>query len=99
MGNHILVRMFPEYKFTDDDIKKRYIGFYGDDSVFADGQIPSLREKLSNLSEIVRKRQRGRVFIPDTKWRMKTPLSSAVPTLAPILAKVVQGNVPSASDE
>jgi len=51
---HILVRMFPEYKFTDEDIKKRYEGFYGGDRVFATGQIPSLREKLSSLSEFVR---------------------------------------------
>jgi len=29
--------MFPEYKFTDEDIKKRYEAFYGDDRVFADG--------------------------------------------------------------
>jgi putative transposase len=56
MGNHfhLLVKMFPEYKFTDDDIKKRYVGFYGDDRAFASGQVPSLREKLSNLSEFVR---------------------------------------------
>ena len=56
MGNHfhILVRMFPEYKFTDDDIKKRFVGFYGDDRAFTDGQIPSLRMKLANLSEFVR---------------------------------------------
>jgi len=56
MGNHfhILVRMFPEHKFTDEDIKKRYVTFYGDDKAFADGWIPSLREKLSNLSEFVR---------------------------------------------
>ena len=56
MGNHfhLLVKMFPEYKFTDEDIKKRYVGFYGDDLVFAYGQVPSLREKLSNLSEFVR---------------------------------------------
>jgi len=46
--------MFPEYKFTDEDIKKRYEAFYGDDRLFAAGQIPSLREKLSNLSEFVR---------------------------------------------
>ena len=51
---HILVRMFPEHKFRDEDIKKRYEAFYGDDRVFAAGQIPSLREKLSNLSEFVR---------------------------------------------
>ena len=56
MGNHfhLLVKMLPEYKFSDEDIKKRYMGFYGDDRVFADGQIPSLRAKLSNLSEFIR---------------------------------------------
>lgn len=56
MGNHfhMLVRMFPEHKFTDEDIKKRYEDFYGDEKIFADGWIPSLREKLSNLSEFVR---------------------------------------------
>ena len=56
MGNHfhILVRMFPEHKFTDEDIKRRYVAFYGDDKAFPDGWIPSLREKLSNLSEFVR---------------------------------------------
>ncbi len=56
MGNHfhILVRMFPDHKFTDEEIKKRFVGFYGDERVFAGGLIPSLREKLSNLSEFVR---------------------------------------------
>ena len=56
MGNHfhILVKTLPEYKFTDQDIKKRYVGFYGDDRVFADGLIPPLRAKLSSLSEFVR---------------------------------------------
>jgi REP element-mobilizing transposase RayT len=56
LGNHfhILVKMFPEHKFTDEDIKKRYVAFYGDDRAFADGWIPSLREKLSNISEFVR---------------------------------------------
>ena len=46
--------MLPEYKFTDDDIKKRYVGFYGDDRVFTDGLIPPLLVKLSSLSEFVR---------------------------------------------
>ena len=46
--------MFPEHKFTDEDIKKRYVAFYGDDRVFTAGQIPSLREKLCSLSEFVR---------------------------------------------
>jgi REP element-mobilizing transposase RayT len=56
MGNHfhILVRMFPEYKYTDEDIQKRYERFYGDESMFAAGWIPSLRAKLSSLSEFVK---------------------------------------------
>jgi REP element-mobilizing transposase RayT len=56
MGNHfhLLVKIFPEYEFTDEDIKNRYEGYYGDDRAFAYGQISSLREKLSNLSEFIR---------------------------------------------
>jgi hypothetical protein len=46
--------MLPDYKFTDQNIKKCYVDFYGDDRVFADGLIPSLRVKLSSLSEFVR---------------------------------------------
>ena len=54
MGNHLLVRMFPKYKFNDEDIKKRYIEFYGNDGSFAEARLPYWREKLSNLSEFVR---------------------------------------------
>jgi putative transposase len=56
MGNHfhILVRVFPEHKFTDQDILKRYVDFYGDERIFAQGLVPSLREKLSSLSEFMR---------------------------------------------
>jgi REP element-mobilizing transposase RayT len=56
MGNHfhLLVKMLPEYKFSDEEIEKRFEGFYGDERVFADGLIPSLREKLSSLSEFIR---------------------------------------------
>jgi REP element-mobilizing transposase RayT len=56
MGNHFhfLVRMFPEYKFTDEDIRTRFIEFYGDDEGFTEGRLPYWREKLSNLSEFVR---------------------------------------------
>jgi putative transposase len=56
MGNHfhILVRVIPEYKFTDEDILNRYVDFYGDERIFADGLVPSLRLKLSNLSEFMR---------------------------------------------
>jgi len=61
MGNHfhILVKMVPEYKFTNQDIKKHYVDFYGDDRVFTDGMIPSLRGKLSKLSEFVREIEVG----------------------------------------
>ena len=56
MGNHfhLLVKMIPEYNYTDEDIQKRYEKFYGDDQMFAIGWIPSLRAKLSSLSEFVR---------------------------------------------
>jgi REP element-mobilizing transposase RayT len=56
MGNHfhLLVKMLPEYKFSDEEIIKRYLNFYGDERIFADGLIPSLRLKLSNLSEFMR---------------------------------------------
>jgi hypothetical protein len=61
MGNHfhLLVKMFPEHKFTDEDIQKRYEEFYGDDGMFAAGWIPSLREKLSSLSEFIRELKVG----------------------------------------
>jgi hypothetical protein len=51
MGTHLLVKIIPEFKFSDEDIKNRYVGFYGEDCVFTDGLISSLRMKLSNLSE------------------------------------------------
>ena len=56
MGNHfhLLVKMFPENRFTDEDIQKRFEKFYGDSRLFSKGQIPYLREKLSSLSEFVR---------------------------------------------
>jgi len=56
MGNHfhLLIKMFPENRFTDEDIKKRFELFYGDSRPFSKGQIPYLRKKLSSLSEFVR---------------------------------------------
>jgi len=56
MGNHfhLLAKMFPEFNFTDDDIKKRYVEFYGDEGAFAEGRLPYWRHKLSNLSEFIR---------------------------------------------
>ena len=56
MGNHfhLLVKMIPEDRFTDEDIQKRFERYYGDSRAFAKGQIPYLRAKLSSLSEFVR---------------------------------------------
>ena len=56
MGNHfhILLKMFPENRFSDEDIQKRFEIFYGDSRVFTKDQIPFLRAKLSSLSEFVR---------------------------------------------
>jgi REP element-mobilizing transposase RayT len=56
MGNrfHLLVKMIPDGDFTDDEIKKRFEAFYGDNREFAEGQIPYWRDKLSSLSEFMR---------------------------------------------
>ena len=56
MGNHfhLLVKMIPEDRYTDDQIQKRFKTFYGVSREFADGQIPYWREKLSSLSEFMR---------------------------------------------
>jgi len=50
---HILVRVIPEYNFSDEDNIKRYVDYYGDERIFADGLVPSLRLKLSSLSEFM----------------------------------------------
>ena len=56
MGNHfhLLVKMIPEDRFTDEEIQKRFEVFYGDSRAFSKGQLPYFRQKLSNLSEFVR---------------------------------------------
>jgi len=56
MGNHfhLLVKIIPEDRFTDEDIRKRFEAFYGDSREFVEGQIPYWREKLSSLSEFIR---------------------------------------------
>jgi REP element-mobilizing transposase RayT len=56
MGNHfhLLVKMIPEHRFTDEEIRKRFETYYGDNRAFSVGQIPYFRQKLSSLSEFVR---------------------------------------------
>jgi len=51
---HLLVKMIPERRFADKEIRQRIERFYGDGLVFSDGQIPYFREKLSSLSEFIR---------------------------------------------
>ncbi len=57
MGNHfhLLVRMRPGTKYSDNELKKRLAAFYNKEPIFyEDGQLPFFREKLSNLSEYIR---------------------------------------------
>ncbi len=58
MGNHfhLLVRMHPGEKYSDEEIKKRFSLLYGDDKNrnLGDGQIPSLRNKWADLSQYVK---------------------------------------------
>jgi len=56
MGNHfhLLVKMIPDHRFTDEEIQKRFETHFGDSRDFAEGQIPYLRQKLSSLSEFMR---------------------------------------------
>ncbi len=56
MGNHfhLLIRMLPESQFSDEEIKDRYVNFYGDDREFAEEKITGYRLKWANLSEFVK---------------------------------------------
>ena len=46
---HILVRMLPVHQFTNEEVMKRFADFYGDERIFAEGLLPSLRQKFSSL--------------------------------------------------
>ncbi len=58
MGSHfhLLIKMLPEYNYSDDDIKKRYIKFYGKDNEkkFSDGHVAYYRKKWEKLSEYMK---------------------------------------------
>src|SRR5210317_1143621 len=56
MGNHfhLLVKMIPEHRFTDEEIQQRFEAFFGKSRAFSKGQIPYFRQKLSSLSEFMR---------------------------------------------
>ncbi len=61
MGNHfhLLLKMHPAYEFTDEEIKKRFSKFYGDEKEFVEDKIEYYREKWSNLSEFVKDLKQG----------------------------------------
>ena len=57
MGNHfhLLVKMIPEDRFSDEAVKERLELFYGEKkAAVGEGQLPFIREKLASLSEFVR---------------------------------------------
>jgi putative transposase len=57
MGNHfhLLVKMIPEDRFSDEAVKERLELFYGEKkAAIGEGQLPLIREKLASLSEFVR---------------------------------------------
>ena len=49
MGNHfhLLIQMFPEHYFTDDEVRKRCKAYFGKDYEIIDEQIGYYRKKLS----------------------------------------------------
>ncbi len=58
---HLLVRMRPGAEFTDDEIKRRFKLYYGDDNKreLSQGQIPLFRLKWASLSEYVKEIKQG----------------------------------------
>ena len=63
MGNHfhLLVRMHSGDDYTDDDIKARFMDYYGRDREieFSEGQIPFYRKKWEDLSEYIKEIKQG----------------------------------------
>jgi REP element-mobilizing transposase RayT len=56
MGNHfhLLVRMIPESHFSDEEIKDRYVTYYGSNQEFSEEKVPGFRLKWASLSEFVK---------------------------------------------
>jgi REP-associated tyrosine transposase len=56
MGNHfhLVVQMNTDTDYTDEDIQKRFIGFYGDDRFFIKENIVDFRKKWSSLSDYIK---------------------------------------------
>ncbi len=58
---HLLVRMHPGTEYMDDEIKRRFKLYYGDDDKreLSQGQIPLFRLKWASLSEYVKEIKQG----------------------------------------
>ena len=56
LGNHFhaLLKMFPGDRFSDDEVKKRYVKCYGNSDEFSPEDIPFFREKWSSLSQLMK---------------------------------------------
>ena len=56
MGNHfhLLVTMRPERDYSDEEIKKRFRLYYGDEAEFSAGRMAHYREKWGKLSDFIR---------------------------------------------
>ena len=56
MGNHfhLLIQMFPEHYYKDEEIRKRCRAHYGEDFEIADQQISAYRAKLSSLANYMK---------------------------------------------
>ena len=56
---HLLVKMHPGEKYSNEDIKKRFGIAYGKDRKIGDGQVPFYRKKWEDLSEYVKEIKQG----------------------------------------
>ena len=56
LGNHhhLLLKLFPGDRFSDDEVKQRYVRCYGNSDEFSPEDIPFYREKWSSLSELLK---------------------------------------------
>ena len=56
MGNHfhLLIQMFPEHHYKDEDIRKRCKAHYGEDFEVSDEHIVDYRGKLSSLANYMK---------------------------------------------
>ena len=56
---HLMIRVYPEGHFSDDEVLSRLKRFYGKDKPVSKHQLPFYRVKLSSLSEFVKEIKQG----------------------------------------